>query len=626
MSFFTELKRRNVFRVGLFYIVASWLIVQVAETLLPVFEVSDAVLRAIVLILVLGFVPALVFAWAFELTPDGLKRDSDADVDPEIKRRTANKLNWATLVVAALAIGLLVTDRMMPESTPAIEAITSVESGSEDQPEEVFPDAEKGPDPASIAVLPFADLSPQGDQQYFSDGIAEEILNVLSKIESLNVTSRTSAFAFKSQSEMGIRDIAEELQVRHVLEGSVRKAAETIRVTAQLIDATSDQHLWSETYDRNLTAENVFAIQDEIAQAITRELEQQLGVVIDDGAQVDGGTSDLDAYEAFLAGRDLFINRNYTNLPRAVTALERAVAADPDFARAHGWLAMAYVVSPAWGFEEREFRSLGRASARRALAIEADTASALIALGFASQMPPNPDFEQAIDYYERAIESDPQATTAHLWLSQIWRSLGFFGRAIQAVERCLKVDPNYPLCIYSSAEYESMRGNYEASIEKLRDVFSTEHEEAYPQFLGTVAANDDDFLMLLMLGELADMVGPGSRWMVDDLERALSDEQYDREAALDRLESRIRAEAPARGRDPDAYTRTAYLLAFRAYDKIPENEGEADAWWWFPDYPGLNESPYRKQAMTNTGLPEFWRKHGFPPQCRPIGEDDFECD
>jgi adenylate cyclase len=250
MSLFTELKRRNVFRVALFYIVAAWVVIQVAETLLPVFDVPDGALRAVVIILALGFPLALVFAWAFELTPDGLKRDQDARVDPATKQQTAQKLNWATLIAAVLAIGLLIADRLMPEP----ESVSAPASAS------TSADASEGPDPASIAVLPFADLSPGGDQGYFSDGIAEEILNALARIESLNVTSRTSAFAFKSQSELGIRDIAEELHVRHVLEGSVRKAADTIRITAQLIDATTDQHLWSETYDRRLTAENVFAI------------------------------------------------------------------------------------------------------------------------------------------------------------------------------------------------------------------------------------------------------------------------------------------------------------------------------------------------------------------------------
>ena len=625
MSLWNELRRRNVFRVALFYIVAAWVVIQVAETLLPVFDVPDTAIRIIVLILVLGFVPALVFAWAFELTPDGIKRDSQARVDPETKRQTANKLNLATLIAALLAIALLVVDRLVPQRAPDIAPVTV--STPDHAPAAGTPSQESGPDPSTIAVLPFADLSPDRDQEYFSDGIAEEILNVLSRIESLNVTSRTSAFAFKSQSELSIRDIAAELQVRHVLEGSVRKAADTIRITAQLIDARSDQHLWSDTYDRQLTAENVFAIQDEIAQAITDALAEQLGVALEPGAVASGGTDDIDAYEAFLAGRELFINRNYENLPRAIELLEAAVESDPGFARAHGWLSMAYVVSPSWGFTQRSFKELAREASDRALALDPDNVAALTSAAFLAREYPVHDYARSIELYEKAVSIDPQFTTALVWLAQSWRNLGFFDEADRTVERCLEADPDYPICVYTYAEIASLQGRYETSIERLEKIFETAHQEAYPQFLGTVAENGDEMLLYLMLRELADMVGPGSRWMVADLKHALSDEEYDRAAALDRLESRIRSELGPGEAMPDAYTRTAYTLAFRAYDRVPsETESEATGWWWFRGYPGLDASPARREAMIERGLLAYWREHGFPPQCRPLQEADFECD
>jgi len=631
MNFFGELKRRNVIRVALFYLVASWLVVQIAETVLPVFDVPNAFLRGIIVVLAIGFVPALVFAWAFELTPDGLKRDKDAQAGPAAKQQTAHKLNWATLIAAVLAIGLLVADRMMPESAPEPGTASTTHIAPESanaSPQSAEP---AGPDPASIAVLPFADLSPQQDQGYFSDGIAEEILNVLSKIEALNVTSRTSAFAFKSQSELSIRDIAEELQVRHVLEGSVRKAADTIRITAQLIDASSDQHLWSETYDRQLTAENVFAIQDEIAEAITDALAERLEVALDSHSAASGGTDDIDAYEAFLAGRELFINRNYVNLPRAIEQLEMAVAADPDFARAHGWLAMAYVVAPSWGFVDRDYDKLARQSSDRALELNPETAAALTAAAVLAREFPDINYQTAIELFERAIEVDPQFTTAHVWLAQTWRTLGFFDEADRAAERCLEVDPKYPICIYTYAEIASMQGRYEESISRLKTIFGTDHQEVYPAFLGNVSRAGDEMLLYLMLRELADMIGPGSRWMVPDLVRALSDERYDRASALDRLEARIQSELGPGEPPPDPYTKTAYVLPFGAYGRIPpEDMSEATGWWWFRGYPGLAESTARKRAIIARKLPEYWREHGFPPQCRPIvatgSGDDFECD
>jgi adenylate cyclase len=633
MSLWAEMKRRNVIRVALFYVVAAWLLVQVAETVLPLFDVPAGVLRGLVILLALGFVPALVFAWVYELTPEGLKRDTEVEVSEQTRQKSAHKLNWATLIVAVLAIGLLISDRLL--WTPASTETAVARQAAHSDPESVAiaqadTQAHTGPvvPDASIAVLPFADLSPEGDQQYFSDGIAEEILNVLSRIEALSVTSRTSAFAFKSQSELSIPDIAASLGVRHVLEGSVRKAADTIRVTAQLIDARSDQHLWSETFDRTLTAENVFAIQDEIAAAITAALAGRLNVAIDAAPGAAGGTGDIDAYAAFLAGRDLFVNRNYDNLALSIEMLERAVEADPDFVRARGWLAMAYIVAPSWGYLGRDFITLGVSAAEATVAADPANAAALTALGFSRQAFPVSDYVGAIDYYQQAIAADPLSTTAHLWLAQSWRELGFFDRATIAVERCLDIDPNYPMCIFTRAEIAAMQGNYDEVVTRLLRVFETSHQDTYPQFFGITARQDDDVLLTLMLRELADVVGPGARWMVPELKRALSDEDYDRDAALARFEARLRSEYPDSPGATDLYTVTAWHLAFRAYDRVPANS--ISAWWWAVGYPGLAESPYRREAMIQVRLPDYWREHGFPPQCRPIvmtsGAEDFTCD
>jgi adenylate cyclase len=630
MSLFAELKRRNVFRVGLFYVVTAWLVIEVAETVLPLFDVPDGVLRGLVVLLVIGLVPALGLSWIYELTPEGIKRDAGPSAIDAQSSATGRKLNWATLIVALLAIGLLVSDRVLREPASTDTAVAQ-QAGHPDPEAGAMAQADTpayaGPviPDASIAVLPFADLSPEGDQQYFSDGIAEEILNVLSRIEALSVTSRTSAFAFKSQSELSIPDIAASLGVRHILEGSVRKAADTIRVTAQLIDARSDQRVWSETFDRQLTAQNVFAIQDEIAAAITAALAQRLNVQIDATPGAAGGTRDIDAYEAFLAGRDLFINRNYDNLGRAIEMLEQAVEADPDFERARGWLGMAYIVAPHWGFFDRDFSALGIQAAETALAANPANAEALTALGFSNFAFSASDYAAAIDYYERAIAADPQATTAHLWLAQAWRELGFFDRAAATAERCLDIDPNYPVCIYTRAEIATLEGGYDEAVAHLMKIFETSHQESYPQFLGIAARQGDEVLLTMMLRDLADIVGPGARWMVPELRRALSDEDYDRDAALARFEARLRAEHPESPGAADPYTVTAWRLAFRAYDRIPRISGSL-GWWWGVGYPGLAESPHRREAMIQARLPEYWREHGFPPQCRPVGADDFACD
>ncbi|MFU8895277.1 MAG: hypothetical protein ACNA8J_02700 [Gammaproteobacteria bacterium] len=290
MKLFAELKRRNVFRVALFYVVSAWLIIEVAETVLPLFDVPDGVLRGLVVLLVIGLVPALGLSWIYEITPEGIKRDADLS-DPDLHNpHTGRKLNWATLVVAVLAIGFLAVDRM----TPAPPQVVAPEPAA--TPPTVSA-AETEVLDASIAVLPFTDLSPGADQEYFSDGMAEEILNALVRVKGLKVASRTSSFGFKGQESLGMPVIAERLAVRHVLEGSVRRAGNNLRITAQLIDTRVDRHLWSDTFDRPLTAENVFAIQEEIASAIVAALVDSLGIEIADEVRLAQPTENLTAYD-----------------------------------------------------------------------------------------------------------------------------------------------------------------------------------------------------------------------------------------------------------------------------------------------------------------------------------------
>src|SRR6056297_2260927 len=444
-SFWSELKRRNVFRVGLFYIVSAWLVLQVAETLLPIFDVSDGALRAIVLVLALGFVPALVFAWVFELTPDGIKRDKDVRTDPAVKQQTSQKLNWATLIAAVLAIGLLAADRLLSrsDSAPALATTPDRSTG-----------ATEGPaiDPASIAVLPFEDLSPNGDQGYFSDGIAEEILNVLVRIDGLEVASRTSAFRFRDRDDVGIPGIARELEVRHVLEGSVRKAGDAIRVTAQLIDGESDKHLWSDTYDRSLTAENVFAIQDEIATAIVDALRSSIALPVDDGLEVGARTDSLDAYELYLEARALYNARN--RMGRADELLARAVELDPEFAAAWAIRAAIYMLDDEYGdlgvsrdvsvarFEEY---------AAAALTHDPDNALAIAVLAFGRQTEARfgrarHDISQIVDDLERAIALDPKNASARNWLGVTYGETGELEAALAQFQVCNDDDPYYAPC------------------------------------------------------------------------------------------------------------------------------------------------------------------------------------
>jgi adenylate cyclase len=612
-QFLAELRRRNVFRVAAAYLVVGWLLMQFAaliETGLGLPAWFDAMIIAM---LAIGFPVAILLAWAFEMTPEGMKKTSEAD--EAVSFRQLGGTDYVLIGLMVVVLGLIGWQQLTrPQG-----------SASTDRHDETGPRTPSVQN-SSIAVLPFADLSTDSDKQYFGDGIAEEILNVLARIDVLEVTSRTSAFAFRSNSELSIPDIAETLGVRHVLEGSIRTAGGNIRITAQLIDAASDTHLWSETYDRALTAENVFAIQDEIANAITAQLTQRLGInVTSEPGAVTGGTSEVDAYEAYLEGRNLFINRNYINLQLAIAALERAVEADPEFGRAWGVLAMAYVVSPQWGFTDRDYYPLALNAADRAFAFAPDNADAYTAMGVYYQQQTPSDYNASVRSYEQAIASDPQATTAYLWLGQAWRNLGYFDRTQAAIDACLAIDPDYPVCLFTRAEVSLFQGHYEAAKTTLLEVYSTAHTEAYPTMLGGVAQQGDDVLLTLMLREMADLISPDARWMVTDLRRALSNEDYDRAAALRRFQIRLSA-FEGQGAYSDPYTISSYLLAFRAYDQLAEFAATDSTWWWAPGYPGMAESAARHTAIEAGNLPSYWREHGFPPQCRPIGADDYECD
>ncbi|WP_109259491.1 hypothetical protein [Hyphobacterium indicum] len=613
MSFLSELRRRNVFRVAAAYLVVGWIVMQVVATIGSAAGLPDWADSLALIILVSGFPVILFIAWAFELTPEGMKKTGAAEPDEGFRPVGPSDYVLIAAVIVVIGIGgaQFVTRGPAPTSSGAVTA-------SRDLVDPVRPAA------ASIAVLPFADLSEAGDQEYFGDGIAEEILNVLARIDALDVTSRTSAFAFKSQSALSIRDIAASLQVRHVLEGSVRTSGDMIRITAQLIDAETDQHLWSETFDRARNAENIFAIQDEISAAILTELTRELGLDVDTNlpSTASGGTSEISAFDAYLEGRTLFINRNYENLPLAIERLEYATQTDPDFARAWALLAVAYGVAPGWAFSDRDYSTLSGQASERALALDPDNSLGLTAMAQNASDGDIPDWALAIELYQRAIAADPNNATAHLWLSQIWRDLGFHDRREESARRCLDIEPRYGVCLYDYAAAALSQGNEGVAFERLLPLLSTQHAESYPAFLGVTARSGRDIVLRMMLRETADFLpGSNSRWIIDDLSRALSDEDYDRQAARLRFEARLRDEGFEPG--SDNYITMTYLLAFGAYDEIPLEE--IPGWWFFTGYRGLQNSDAAKNAVIQRGVLDYWRAHGFPSQCRPVGADDFEC-
>jgi len=291
VSFFEELKRRNVFRVGIAYGVAAWVLLQIVDLVLDNVEAPDWVMDVFMMIVVLGFIVALVIAWAYEMTPEGIKKESDVVRNESVTHHTAKKLDVITLGAIGVLVLFMVVDRFVLDPSNEV-----VQPGSEpalvNDAEPALNAVVKTPE-KSIAVLPFTNMSDDPSNEFFADGISEEILNALAKVKELKVAGRTSAFAFKGRNE-DLRKIGEALGVNHILEGSVRKAGNTVRVTAQLIQVSDGFHLWSETFDRELT--DIFAIQDEIANAILDAMKTELL----DGQSIASFEVDPTVYEKYL--------------------------------------------------------------------------------------------------------------------------------------------------------------------------------------------------------------------------------------------------------------------------------------------------------------------------------------
>ena len=335
MSLFDELKRRNVFRVGIAYAVTSWLLIQVSDILLESIGAPPWVMQTMFVVLAVGFVITLFFAWAFEMTPEGVKREADVDRSQSITHHTGQKLNYTIIALLVLALGYFAWDKFVTQPrdvTAAANASAALESESLNETH-------------SIAVLPFVNMSEDSSNEYFSDGLTEELLNILAKIKKMRVAGRTSSFAFKGKDD-DLRTIGEKLNVQSILEGSVRKdeTRNRVRITAQLVNVEDGYHLWSETYDRDL--DDIFAIQEEIARKVADALKVTL-LGEDEQRIAVQATTDLSAYDLYLRGLQQVNTDSFASLNEAVDSFEQAIEQDPNFQAAQlklaqTWLDMAF--------------------------------------------------------------------------------------------------------------------------------------------------------------------------------------------------------------------------------------------------------------------------------------------
>ena len=590
MSFFQELRRRNVFRVAAAYAIVAWLLIQIAVAVFPTLQLPSWTTTLVTVLLILGFPVALLLAWAFELTPDGIRPSRPA---PDAQTGSGGRpLDYALIAGLVLVSGSLLVTQLRPFATPAPT------SGVAGRP--------------SVAVLPFEDMSPAGDEGYFGDGIADELLNELTRLDGIDVASRTSSFAFKTSTET-VPAIGRSLGVQTVLEGGIRKNGDTVRVTAQLINVADGYHLWSQTYDRKLT--DIFKIQEEIASAVAGALGVQFGV---GGVNAfrGAGTSNVEAYDIYLRSYGI------DNLPERIRMLEHAVELDPGYAAA-------------WA-------QLGLANMSQIWSVVPSAAPGYV--------------DAALPYIERAVALDPQSATAHSLL----------GTAYYTRNKWSEGQAEQDLAIELSADFESLSQNGNLLFRAGRSSAALEQWDAadesidfntvYPNAMFRIyaltalgrfadarallpevqaaARPDLELLFSVSTGtreevrtSIAAMTTP--RVAVTNLYTPLLEVFDDRDAVVALLH-----EVYADGEEwPSKWHDISRLAGYFGDTEFALKLAADEARYgtprrfalWLPFMAEARKLPEFKQLCRDINLVDYWRKYGWGDHCRPVGDSDFTC-
>ena len=601
MKILGEMKRRNVFRIGMVYIVASWVLVQIGNIIATNYGAPDWVMGVVITFVISGFPLALFLAWTFAWTTDGLRKESDLLTHPNLVRTSGDRLDYITMALLAAVVGMVALDRYMP-MPEGYEKPARVAQQPPPEPEEEVVIAEN-----SIAVLPFVNMSAEPDQDYFSDGLSEELLNVLTHVDGLVVASRTSSFAFKNDSR-NVRQIARALRVANILEGSVRKVGDRIRITAQLIDTANDRHLWSDSYDRNM--DDIFRIQDEIANAIVSALTTELGIGLA-SVSVDSATSNLDAYDLYLKGRELFIARE--NLPTSWTLLEQATSMDPQFARAWEALAAVHHVAISWLTGDGiDHSSLALAAAHRALEIDPDLSMAYAVIGREHEFTGD-GYVGAIKNLDTAIEKDPKNATAWLWRGITLKDMGYLDKAFADFEQCLSVDPGYLICSQYLATSLLAMGQIEAGVKQFESTFEYNFHSTDEAFVSYyVRSGQRDKALLIAALALRRQFAPVKDW-IEAIENPLEDhsarvERFNKWGANYNITVCDMNEVAVALRQEDCFSSVSNANMV-----------------WHPDAAYFRKKPAFKEFV-RANFMDYWEQNGFPTQCRALDDGDFECD
>ena len=475
MAFFIELKRRNVIRVAIAYAVAAWLLIEITATTFPILKLPDWSVTLVTVLVLIGFPLALIFAWAFELTPEGLKREKDVDGSESVTHVTGRKLDFIIITVLVLALGYFAYDKFLLQP----------ESG------EVFGDIGR-----SIAVLPFVNMSDDASNEYFSDGLSEELMNLLAKIPELRVAARTSSFFYKDKLDtITLAEVAQQLGVAHLLEGSVRKSGNRVRITLQLIKADDGFHVWSETYDRTL--DDIFVVQDEIASEVAQALE----VTLMGKSQADR-MIDSEAYVLFLKGLHFLAQRGAENYKKSEEALLQAIELDPGYAEAWSLLAVNYYEQTNHKLKTREDgaalakNAIGRAKSLNpdlgvAWGIDGflkknldwDWGAAQAAINKAYQLEPKNDLiriwrasmastigklDDAVELYEQGLLNDPLSLSAHSALGLAYTKVHRYDEAIEIFEKQAELKPDYHWAYFNLGKTYLFRGDAEQALLEIK--------------------------------------------------------------------------------------------------------------------------------------------------------------
>jgi len=482
VSLFEELKRRNVFKVGIAYAVSSWILLQLTEIVSGILELPAWAPKLILVILAVGFVPALILAWAFELTPDGIKLEKEVERGESVVRSTGRKLDILIMVLLGLSLAYFIWESRFQDRA-AVQQPVAVTEGTPahapDQVRRVAPDGVED-DRRTIAVLPFANRSAESTDLFFTDGIHDDLLTQLSKIDAFSVISRTSVMEYRDTTK-NLKEIARELDVANIMEGAVQRAGNRVRINVQLIDADSDEHLWAEIYDRELTTENLFDIQSEIAKAIAAALQATLSDT-ELAGMGDAPTANVAAYDLYLQARQFTWGQGRIAYQSALALYREALQLDPQFKLA--WIGMADAhMTNFWFYGgDPANRDRAREAIDQARAIDSDCPELYMAEGFYWYWG-HLDYERALYNLARAIELMPGDADAWMWQSWASRRAGQWDQALASMERALRLDPRVMLNWAEYADTLKYLHRYDEARPALQQARELESEAYYPRVL-----------------------------------------------------------------------------------------------------------------------------------------------